>query len=125
MLLSIVKKIEKYWVFLTLFILTIITLLSLWPLPELPPFVSNDKMQHIIAYAVLMLPTALKKPKYWQAIALGLFVWSGAIELLQPYINRYGEWADMAANTTGLITGYLLAMLMQKVLGDRQKGNHS
>jgi len=122
MFLSVIKK---YWLYLTLFILTIITLLSLWPLPELPSVPGSDKTHHVIAYAVLILPTALKKPKYWWAIVWGFVAWSGAIELLQPYINRYGEWGDMVANLTGLVTGYLIAMLIQKFRGDRHQENNS
>ena len=110
--------------YLTLFILTIITLLSLWPLPKLPPVPGSDKTHHIVAYAALILPTAVKKTKYWWAIALGFVSWSGAIELLQPYVNRYGEWADMVANVTGLIVGYLIAILLEKIFGDRQKNNN-
>ena len=104
---------------MTLFILTVITILSLTPLKELPPVPGSDKTHHLIAYAALMFPTAMKKPKYWRAIALGFIAWSGAIELLQPYVNRYGEWQDLLANITGLILGYLIAMLVGRMVRDR------
>ncbi|WP_258554539.1 hypothetical protein [Photobacterium damselae] len=42
--------------------------------------------------------------------------WSGAIELIQPYVNRYGEWLDLAANTGGLITGFIVAQIIKKSL---------
>lgn len=77
------------------------------PLPELPPVPGTDKTHHVIAYALLILPTALKKPKNWQIIVLFFIGWSGAIELIQPYVNRYGEWQDLAANIIGLICGFL------------------
>ena len=105
--------IKKYWIFITLFILTVITILSLSPLDKLPPFPSSDKAQHFIAYAALMFPVAIKKPKYWLAIALFFICWSGAIELLQPYLNRYGEWQDLLANVIGLIFGWLAAILIE------------
>jgi VanZ family protein len=35
----------------------------------------------------------------------------GLIELIQPYVNRHGEWLDMLANTSGVILGALLAHL--------------
>ena len=108
----VLSLIEKYWIYLTLFILTIITLLSLWPLPELPPFPGGDKTHHLIAYAALMFPTAIKKPQYQSAIAFGFVAWSGAIELLQPYVNRYGEWQDLLANFAGIIIGWLIAKLI-------------
>ncbi len=67
------------------------TVLSLWPLENLPPVPGSDKVQHLIAYAALMFPIALRKPKYWPLIGLLFIAWSGPIELLQPYVNRYGE----------------------------------
>lgn len=105
-------SIKKYWLWITFFNLTIITVLSLSPLAQLPPVPGNDKTLHLIAYAALMFPTALKKPNYWWAIALGFAVWSGAIELLQPYVNRYGEFKDLLANIIGLVLGCLLARLV-------------
>ena len=108
----IVRTVKKYWLSSTLFILTVITILSLIPLKELPPIAGNDKIQHFIAYGALMFPTAIKKPKYSLAIILFFVCWSGAIELLQPYVNRYGEWQDLLANVMGLIFGWLLAKLI-------------
>jgi VanZ family protein len=44
-----------------------------------------------------------------------LFIaYSGAIELLQPYVNRYGEWLDMAANAVGLVCGLIVAELANR-----------
>ncbi len=108
--------IRKYWKSLTLFILTVITVLSLLPLPELPPIPGNDKTHHIIAYGLLMFPTALRKPNYLPAIALFFICWSGAIELIQPFVNRYGEFQDLAANITGLVCGFLAAKLISWLL---------
>ncbi len=104
--------IRTYWIFITLLTLTVITVLSLWPLEELPSVSGSDKTHHLIAYAALMLPTALRKPNYWPLICLFFIGWSGGIELLQPYVNRYGEWQDMAANTIGIVLGLLGVQLI-------------
>ena len=90
-------------------ILLAITLLSLWPLEELPPVPGTDKTHHVIAYGFLMFPAALRRPKNWHLIGLLFFVYSGLIECLQPYVNRYAEWLDMAANTAGIIAGIVVA----------------
>jgi len=103
--------IKTNWIAFTLITLAVITTLSLWPLGKLPSVPGSDKTHHFIAYAALMFPTALRKPKYWKLIGLFFIVCSGAIELLQPYVNRYGEWLDMAANTTGVVCGLLFAKL--------------
>ena len=110
--------IRTYWIPITLFILTVITALSLWPLKNLPPIPGSDKIQHFIAYAALMFPIALCKPKYWLLIGLFFIGWSGTIELLQPYVNRYGEWMDMAANSIGVVCGLLAAQLINLLFPD-------
>ena len=104
--------IRRYWISSTLFILMMITILSLRPLQMLPPVPGSDKTHHFVAYATLIFPTALRKPKYWQIIVLLFIGWSGAIELIQPYVNRYGELQDLAANIIGLVCGYLLVQIV-------------
>lgn len=101
--------IQKYWLHITLMLLVSIATLSLWPVAHLPSVPGTDKTHHFIAYAALMLPTALRQPKHWLIITFGFLAFSGAIELIQPYVNRYGEWLDMAANAWGLICGFILA----------------
>lgn len=104
--------IQKYWLHITLMLLASIATLSLWPAAYLPDVPGTDKTHHFIAYAALMFPTALKQPKYYLTIVVGFIVFSGAIELIQPYVNRYGEWLDMMANTLGLFCGWLLSKVM-------------
>ncbi|HFS85046.1 MAG TPA: VanZ family protein [Epsilonproteobacteria bacterium] len=105
--------ITRYWIILTSINLVLITLLSLSPLPELPEVPGTDKTHHFIAYAVLMFPTALTRPRYWQEIALLFILYSGLIELIQPYVNRYGEWLDLLANTTGILLAIVLAAIFR------------
>mgnify|MGYP000417129487 FL=1 len=104
--------IQKYWFHLTLMLLVSIATLSLWPAAYLPNVPGTDKTHHFIAYAALILPTALRQPKNYLTIIVGFMAFSGAIELIQPYVNRYGEWLDMAANTLGLLSGWVLAKVM-------------
>lgn len=91
--------------------LVFITSLSLWPLEHLPAVSGSDKLHHGIAYAALMFPAAFRRPRLWPLLGLFFLCWSGGIELIQPYVNRYGEWGDMAANAAGLLAGLLLARL--------------
>ena len=104
----------KYWLSCSLFILTAITVLSLSPLETLPPAPGTDKTHHFIAYGTLILPIALRKPKHWILIALLFIIWSGAIELIQPYVNRYGEWKDLLANIAGLACGLIIAEIIKR-----------
>ncbi len=111
-MITLLTYIKSNWIAFSLFTLAVITALSLWPLEYLPSAPGSDKTHHLIAYAALMLPTALRKHKHWKSIGLFFIAYSGMIELLQPYVNRYGEWMDLAANTTGILFGLLIAELI-------------
>ncbi|HCS12326.1 MAG: hypothetical protein COS82_03890 [Zetaproteobacteria bacterium CG06_land_8_20_14_3_00_59_53] len=102
------RKVADFWRPLTLLMLTLITALSLWPLEHLPAAPGSDKLHHGVAYAALMFPAALRRPACRPWLAMFFLCWSGAIELIQPYVNRYGEWGDMAANASGLLLGLML-----------------
>ena len=112
---SLLTLIRSNWLPLTIFILLAITSLSLWPLPNLPSVPGTDKTHHFIAYAALMFPTALRKPKGWVLIGFLFAAYSGVIELIQPFVNRYGEWMDLGANTLGLLCGLFAAELVNRV----------
>tara|TARA_R110000822_G_scaffold26451_4_gene79612 strand:- start:5659 stop:6030 length:372 start_codon:yes stop_codon:yes gene_type:complete len=113
MVLSITNFIKQFWQAITVIILILITVGSLFPVEHLPAAPGSDKTHHFIAYCALMLPTALRRPKYWLAFALFFILWSGLIELIQPYVNRYGEWLDMLANTGGV---FLVVIIAQAIL---------
>ena len=115
---ALLTLIKKYWLSISLFCLTVITILSLLPLPELPPVPGTDKTHHFVAYALLAFPTALRRPKHWQIVVLFFIGWSGIIELIQPYVNRYGEWQDLVANIIGLIFGFLAVQVIKWLIPD-------
>ena len=104
--------VRRHWVLVTLAVLISITMLSLWPLQALPDIPGSDKSHHVIAYAALMFPVALRRPRYWIVIGLLFILYSGLIELIQPTVNRYGEWLDLAANSAGVVCGWIIAVLM-------------
>ncbi len=105
--------INDYWLFCTLILFASIGILSLTPLEQLPPAPGSDKLHHLIAYAALAFPVSLRRPHYWWLILLGFLLYSGLIELIQPFVNRYGEWLDMLANSAGVLIGLLLAQLLR------------
>lgn len=107
--------VQKYWAWLTLVTLVAITLISLWPLSKLPAVPGGDKLHHIVAYAVLMFPVALRKPVCWQLVGLFFVFWSGIIEMIQPYVNRYGEWLDLLANALGMLCGVVIAEMLMRI----------
>jgi len=102
---------EKHWLIISIIILGGITVLSLIPLNELPETPGSDKIHHLVAYAILAYPTSLRRPKGWQNILIFFAIYGGVIELIQPFVNRHGEWVDLIANTMGLMVGCLITIL--------------
>jgi len=110
------EMLSKYWWPASLMMLAVVTVFSLIPLPTLPEMPGNDKTHHLVSYAFVVFPIALHKPKYWLFFVVGIAVWSGAIELIQPFVNRYGEWLDLLANVAGLFIGCAIGLLVQTIL---------
>jgi len=95
---------------------------TLFPLKELPPAPGSDKLHHLLAFGVFVLPISILSPKWtWLIFLIGVF-YGGMIEIIQPYVNRYREIGDFWANTTGAVLGVLLARLIL-LLNSRK--NHS
>jgi VanZ family protein len=92
--------------------LFLVTIASLYPAQSLPLVPGTDKTHHFISYMILVFPLALSKPKNYQVYILLLVFYSGFIEIVQPYVNRYGEWLDFLANSLGICFGILLAFLV-------------
>ena len=107
--------ISHFWIELSVLMLLMITALSMHPLENLPEAPGSDKTHHLIAYAALAFPTALRKPNQWQSVIVGFALYSGLIELIQPHVNRYGEWMDFLANISGLFIGIMLALATNKL----------
>ncbi len=75
---------------------------TLTPAAQLPDAPGSDKLHHIIGFFALCLPLALSQTvKMWKLAAWTL-AFGGAIEFIQPYINRSGEWADVIADGIGI-----------------------
>jgi len=107
-----INGIKDHWFVLSLLTIISITVLSLYPLDNLPEVPGTDKTHHFIAYAALSFPTALRKPNKWIYFIIFFVFYGGLIEVIQPYVNRYGEWLDMLANTGGVVCGVILAKIL-------------
>jgi VanZ family protein len=70
-----------------------------------------DKLQHFTAYFGLALWFAglFVRSRYW-LVAGALLLLGGSLEVLQELVavRRSAEWADMAANTAGVLAGLAL-----------------
>ena len=111
--LSILKSIQQYWKPATILLLMVITFLSLYPLPKLPEFQGTDKTYHLVAYFLLTLPSGLKKPNKWVLFIFLFIIFGGFIEIIQPYVNRYGEWLDFFSNSMGVLSGFFTGVALK------------
>lgn len=103
----------RYWLAISLILLTVITVLSLLPVPELPSVPGSDKLHHLIAYAGLAMPVAVKGGPRLLCVLVFYILWSGGIELLQPFVDRYGEFADFLVNGVGVLLGACTGMVIK------------
>lgn len=84
------------------------------PNPDLV-LTSSDKIDHLIGFATLLLSAALL---YWHALYWLLpsaIAFGGAIEVIQPYVNRKGEWGDFTADAAGAIIGTCLGLTIRYI----------
>lgn len=108
--------IKTWWLPCTLLTLAAITVLSLRSV-SVPDMPGGDKTRHLLAYAALMFPVGLHRPKRILLIFLFFVLYSGMIELIQPYVNRSCEGLDLVANILGLASGLLLAEAIRRLNG--------
>ena len=72
----------------------------------------TDKAYHAIAFAALVLPSGAIFQRHRAWIATGAFVFGLTIEVVQPLVGRNAEWADIAANTMGILIGLSLGRMI-------------
>lgn len=97
----------------------VITVLSLLPGDDLPSQNLNDKLNHFIAYGVLMGLGVLgrgARSLLWTALvvtAFGLLL--EGLQGVMPF-GRSASWYDAIANTGGVLIGIALGSIAQTVL---------
>ena len=100
---------RKIDIYTTIIIAFAIGLATLTPVEKLPTVSGSDKVYHLISFAILTLPIAIIRPRaIWIILSLSI-AYGGAIELLQPLVNRNCEMADFLADAVGAILGVLVA----------------
>ena len=100
------RKIDFY---ATIIIAFAIGLATLTPVEKLPQVSVSDKVYHLISSAILTLPIAIIRPRaIWIILSLSI-AFGGAIELLQPLVNRTCEMADFLADLGGVALGMAMS----------------
>ena len=104
------------WKIYTFLIFILITTLSLYPLQEQPNIPGSDKIHHLIAYAALTIGVGIRRPSNYVLIIIFLSFYSGLIEIIQPYVNRFREIEDFLFNNLGIFIGLTLGIAINKIL---------
>ena len=89
----------------TVALAALIGLATLIPAQQLPDAPGTDKLHHVIAFAVLVLPMSFAKPhQFWKYAVYGI-MFGSFIELAQPFVNRSGEVGDVLADACRIALG--------------------
>lgn len=124
MIIKLLSTLRRYALFLVVFYIVAITILSLINIDRLPKIGSghDDKLYHAAAYFVFAILTFnyLKKIEVKNAVLVAMVfsVFYGIIiEVLQHALNtnRTFDVLDIAANTIGVILGYFIIQYLNKL----------
>jgi VanZ family protein len=106
-------RLQTLWFFMGCSLVMLVIFLSLVPNPRpIVSFKGSDKASHFLAYAVTMFWFGLVFGRDWIRIvvALGLLVLGISLEYLQGMSGyRAFEYADMAANSAGILCALLIS----------------
>ena len=100
-----ILKLKRVALFLTIVLALLIAVSTLTPLPTKIDVPGSDKWHHFVAFAVLVFPLAYCNKRYAIVIAIAALGYGGFIEIVQPYVNRYGEFNDFVADGIGVCIG--------------------
>jgi VanZ family protein len=74
----------------------------------------TDKWQHFVAFAILVYPITVASRTYWIPITVFALCLAASIEIIQPYVNRFGDIKDFQADTLGVFLGLLTGILVRR-----------
>ena len=102
-------RVQLVGVMLTILLAVIIAVLTLAPLSsESVP--GSDKLHHGLAFAVLAFPLPFVRPRFVWPIIIGVSVYGGLIEVIQPLFGREASWYDFFADLIGASLGGILGV---------------
>ncbi len=87
------------------------------PRPPQLPGAPTDKVQHIVAFAVLTILASAAWPHRALAILAGLAVYGAVIELVQliPALHRSGDWRDWVADVAAVAITLAVVAMVRRV----------
>jgi VanZ family protein len=95
---------------------TVLLLIPSYPVPKAFDF--YDKAQHGLMFTTLLLVGLLAYPQRLTAVAWGLVLYGGLMEVLQTTLTttRHGDWFDWLADSVGVVVGLVVYFAGQKII---------
>lgn len=92
---------------------------TLTPAEFLPAAPGSDKLHHVVGFGGWALMCAFGPLKRFLFFALLIILLGGAVEMIQPYVNRYGEWLDFYADAAGVIIAIIGRVLIGSFIASK------
>ncbi|MEJ6005531.1 VanZ family protein [Paucibacter sp. AS339] len=115
------EQAQTCWRLFLLVLFCIVSYLALTPHPPKAMDTGWDKANHLLAFGALAFSghwgwgTRLQR---YIGLPAALLIYGGSIELLQLHVpGRDGDWADLFADSCGMLLGLLLAGLTNYFVG--------
>ena len=113
------------WGFLTGVLALVVGLAALAPGDVATALSPNDKLNHLLAFTALAASGGLALRSGWRAtliVAAGMLAYGGFIELAQTQVpGRLGEWADLLADSAGVVLGLVLVLALRQIWRDHER----
>jgi hypothetical protein len=104
------------WLLLSLGLAATIATLTLIPQSSIPVGPQGvDKLYHMVAFAALIFPTALLRPKWCLRFGCLAILYGGIIEAIQPIFGRSADMSDFWADGLGVATGIFLGLAARRI----------
>jgi VanZ family protein len=108
------------WLLLSFGLAATIAALTLMPQSSMPPSPQGvDKLYHMAAFAALIFPTALLRPKSCLRLGCLAILYGGLIEAIQPIFGRSADMSDFWADGLGVAMGIFLGLATRRIFFER------
>lgn len=118
------RQATRWSVLLTIALAIVIAILTLTPPIQMDMPAGSDKSYHFLAFAALALPLATVRPRWSPALLVVFSAYGAAIEIIQPYVGRSRELADLIADVVGIVCGLVLGWLVRRIFLRRRREEH-
>ena len=85
---------------------------TLWPTLVVHGPAGTDKTIHLLAFAAIVLPTAIFTPRRLFWIIPAAACYGAAIEVIQPLVGRTADLNDFLADAAGICIGAGAGLLL-------------